>query len=177
MAGTDPDLKHVTIYTSGGCEPNPGRGGWAAVLLFGKARKEISGGCRLTISARMEITAAITALRSLKEPCRVTLFTDSQALVQAMQQGQALAWQHKNWMRTKTEKVRNTDLWEHLLALCDRHAVTFVWTQAHAGRPHHERCDQLAAEARQRGDLPVDGVYENETTNATSGSIPLPLSG
>ena len=153
--------KQVTIYTDGGCEPNPGRGGYGVVLLYGTARKELSGGFRLTTNNRMEIFAAITALEALKEPCQVTLYSDSDYVVSAIAKGWAKRWQRNNWWRTKDERAANPDLWERLLALCGKHQVEFVWVKGHAGNPENERCDQLSVVALAQPELPPDAGYED----------------
>ena len=157
----DQALKQVTIYTDGGCDPNPGPGGYGVVLLYGGRRKELSGGFRLTTNSRMEIYAAIQGLQALKEPCRATVYSDSEYLVNAMKKGWAKRWQARNWMRNKQEKALNPDLWERLLALCELHTVAFVWLKGHAGIAENERCDQLATQALRRKDLPADEGYEN----------------
>ena len=144
--------KDVTIYTDGACLGNPGPGGYGVVLLYGRTRKELSGGCRLTTNNRMEITAAIVGLQALTVPCRVTLFTDSQYLANAITKGWARRWQQNGWMRNKSEKALNTDLWEKLLDLCRRHEVRFVWVRGHAGNPENERCDELSRHAATRGE-------------------------
>ena len=154
--------KHVVIYTDGGCDPNPGRGGYAAVLLYGKARKEVSGGFLRTTNNRMEILAAIKGLEMLKEPCKVTLHSDSQYLVDAMAKGWAFRWQRNNWYRTRKERALNIDLWQQLLPLCRTHEVRFVWVRGHAGNPENERCDQLSTAALQQDNLPADEGYETK---------------
>ena len=108
------EKKEIIIYTDGACEPNPGAGGYAAVLLFEGRRKEISGGFRLTTNNRMEIFAAIKGLEVLKQPCRVTLYSDSQYLVSAMTEGWVEKWKNRNWWRTNKERAINVDLWEKL---------------------------------------------------------------
>ena len=155
------ELKQVTIYTDGGCDPNPGPGGYGVVLLYGGHRKELSGGFRRTTNNRMEIYAAIQGLEALKEPCQVTLYSDSEYLVNAISQGWALRWKARRWMRNSKERALNPDLWERLLALCERHQVTFVWLKGHAGTTENERCDSLAARALQQPDLPEDEGYES----------------
>lgn len=154
----------VEIYTDGGCEPNPGRGGYGVVLLHPKTdqRKESSGGFRLTTNNRMEIYATIAGLEMLKQPCKVTLYSDSQYLVNAMMEGWAQTWKKKKWWRKQTERVPNCDLWEKLLALCEKHQVEFRWVRGHAGNRENERCDQLSMEALRKPDLPVDEGYENK---------------
>jgi ribonuclease HI len=154
-------MKHVTIYTDGGCINNPGPGGYGAVLLFDSRRKKLSGGYRRTTNNRMEIYAAIAGLEALKEPCRVTLYSDSQYLVNAMEKGWAQRWQANGWQRNKKEKALNPDLWERLLALCEIHTVRFEWVRGHAGHSENELCDSLATTAARGNDLAVDEGYEN----------------
>lgn len=153
--------KHVTIHTDGGCDPNPGRGGYGVVLEYGTARKEASGGFRRTTNNRMEILAAIVGLEMLKEPCRVTLYSDSQYLVHAMTKGWVARWQKRNWWRTKDDRALNVDLWKRLVPLCEKHEVTFEWLRGHVGHRENERCDELASEALRGRGLPVDENYEN----------------
>ncbi|MCI0527511.1 MAG: ribonuclease HI, partial [Nitrospira sp.] len=157
-------LKKDTIYTDGGCINNPGPGGYGAVLLYGNHRKELSGGFRLTTNNRMEIMAAIVGLQALKTRCNVTLYTDSQYLVNSMMKGWARRWRSKGWMRNKEEKALNPDLWEQLLDLCDQHNVEFVWVKGHAGNPENERCDELCKRAARWENLPTDKVYEEQET-------------
>ena len=152
-------IKTVEIYTDGACLGNPGPGGYGVVLLCGDLRKELSGGYRLTTNNRMEIMAAIVGLRSLKYPCAVTLYTDSQYVVNAMTKGWAKKWQANNWHRNKTEKAVNPDLWEQMLALCKEHEVTFRWVRGHAGNVENERCDRLAVTAAKQPDLEPDLGY------------------
>jgi ribonuclease HI len=154
------DMKQVTLYTDGGCLGNPGPGGYGVVLLYNSNRKEISGGFRYTTNNRMEIYAAIAGLSALKEPCIVTLFSDSQYLVNAIEKGWARRWKANGWKRNSKEKAINPDLWEKLLALCDMHQVEFRWLRGHAGASENERCDELAKEASSSANLPVDEVYE-----------------
>lgn len=154
------ELKQVVIYTDGACSGNPGPGGYAAVLLYGTHRKELAGGFRRTTNNRMELMAAIVALRALKDRCAVRLHTDSQYIVQAIQQGWAARWQANGWMRNKKEKAVNPDLWTQLLELCRQHKVEFIWVRGHAGNIENERCDQLAVQAAQGANLPTDDIYE-----------------
>ena len=137
-------MKHVEIWTDGACSGNPGPGGWAAILRFGAAEKVVSGGEADTTNNRMELTAAIRALELLREPCRVTLHSDSRYLVDAMVKGWARSWQARGWMRRGSEKAKNPELWEQLLALCGRHAVTWNWVKGHAETEENRRCDALA---------------------------------
>jgi len=154
-------LKQVTIYTDGACLGNPGPGGYGAVLLYGPHRQEISGGFRLTTNNRMEIMAVIAALEALKEPCRVTLYSDSQYVVNAMAQGWARRWKTNGWKRNQREEAVNPDLWERLLGLCDQHQVEFRWLRGHSGIAENERCDQLAVNAAKQPGLLEDTGYKS----------------
>ena len=153
-------MKRVTIYTDGACKNNPGPGGYGVVLQYDKHRKELSAGYRLTTNNRMEILAAIVGLEALKEPCEVRLLSDSQYLVNAIEKGWARRWQANGWMRNKTEKAVNPDLWERLLALCKTHKVGFEWVRGHAGHRENEHCDKLATSAATSSKLAIDEFYE-----------------
>lgn len=155
------DRKNITIFTDGACTGNPGPGGYGAVLIYGDSRKELSGGYRRTTNNRMELTAAIVALRILKEPCQVTLYSDSKYVVNAIAEGWAQRWRSNGWKRNKKEKAVNPDLWQQLLSLNERHDVEFRWVRGHAGNAENERCDQLAVQAAQQPNLPIDEGYEN----------------
>ena len=152
-------FKRVIIYTDGACLGNPGPGGYGVVLIYGKIRKELAGGFRLTTNNRMELMGAIVGLETLKGRCVVTLTTDSQYVVNAMQQGWARRWKANGWKRTRTEKALNADLWDRLLTVSDKHETTFVWIRGHAGHPENERCDQLSKAAAQQDDLLPDPGY------------------
>jgi len=152
-------MKNVTLYTDGGCINNPGPGGYGVVLIFNSHRKELSGGFRRTTNNRMEIFAAIAGLEALKEPCRVTLFSDSQYLVYAIEKGWARKWQANGWRRNNKERAINPDLWERLLKLCEVHEVQFRWVRGHAGQNENERCDELAKAAARKPDLAADPGY------------------
>lgn len=149
-------LKEVAIYTDGACLGNPGPGGYGVVLLYRGHRKEFSAGFRDTTNNRMEILAAIIGLESLKEKCRVTLYTDSQYVVNSIEKGWSKKWRANGWMRNNIEPALNADLWARLLKLCEVHDVNFVWVRGHAGNPENERCDQLAVDAAKQPDLPPD---------------------
>lgn len=151
----------VEIYTDGGCEPNPGRGGFGVVLLQGKKRLEVSAGFRATTNNRMELLAAIVGLEVLNEACEVTIFSDSNYLVKAMKLGWARNWKRKGWRRG-TEGVPNADLWERLLAMGEMHRVRFEWVRGHAGNVENERCDVLSGAALRAGKLLVDVGYESK---------------
>jgi ribonuclease HI len=155
-------LPNVEIYTDGGCEPNPGLGGYGVVLLHPKKRAEATGGYRLTTNNRMEVLAAIKGLELLKQPCRVTLYSDSEYLVKPMTERWIDSWKRKNWWRSRTERVANVDLWQRLDALCQTHQVEFRWIKGHAENPENERCDQLSMAALRLPNLPADEGYENK---------------
>ncbi len=156
------ELPQVEIYTDGGCKPNPGPGGYGVVVLHPRKRAEISGGFRSTTNNRMEIFAAIKGLDLLKRPCQVTLYSDSQYLVNAITKGWAVRWQKKNWQLSPTQPARNADLWKQMLPLCETHQVKFRWVRGHAGNRENERCDQLSLAARCQPNLPADEAYENQ---------------
>ena len=137
-------MKNVEIYTDGACRGNPGVGGWGAILKYGDIEREISGGEPSTTNNRMELTAVITALSLLKEPCHVTLTSDSKYVIDAIQKGWLDSWQKKGWRKADGKAVLNVDLWEKLVALLDIHNVDFVWVHGHAGHKYNERCDELA---------------------------------
>lgn len=138
------DMKKVDIYTDGACRNNPGRGGWGAILVYAGREKELSGGEPMTTNNRMELSAVIAALSALKENCEVTLTTDSQYVVNAIEKGWLDSWRKNGWRKSDKSPVQNVDLWEKLIGLLDRHKVTFVWVRGHNGHPYNERCDVLA---------------------------------
>jgi len=144
----------VTIYTDGGCEPNPGVGGWAAILIYNKTERELSGGDPDTTNNRMEMTAAISGLEALTRPCRVVLFTDSEYVRRGITEWMP-GWKQRNWTR-KGGPIKNIDLWKRLDAAAVRHDVTWRWVKGHAGVHYNERCDTLASEAiaRQKASAP-----------------------
>ena len=139
-------MKEVTVYTDGACSGNPGPGGWAAILRFRGAEKVLSGGEAETTNNRMELTAVIRALEALKEPCSVTVYSDSRYVVDAMSKGWALRWQMKGWVRRGSEPALNPELWARLLALAAQHEVRWVWVRGHADNELNARCDALAVQ-------------------------------
>ena len=151
--------KHVTIYTDGSCTGNPGPGGYGVVLIYGKYRRELSGGYRRTTNNRMELMGAIKGLEVLKQTCLVTVHSDSQYVVEGIEKGWAKRWKENAWMRNKREQAVNPDLWGRLLDLCEKHEVEFRWVRGHVGNPENERCDQLAVQAARQKDLPLDEGY------------------
>ncbi|MGN1122558.1 MAG: ribonuclease HI [Eubacteriales bacterium] len=137
-------MKKITIYTDGACRGNPGKGGWGAVLIYNGKSKELSGGARETTNNKMELTAAIEALRALKEPCEVELYSDSKYLTDAINKGWVYGWKKNGWIKSDKKPALNVDLWEQLLALMQTHKVTYIWVKGHNGTPYNERCDELA---------------------------------
>lgn len=137
-------MKHVDVYTDGACRGNPGKGGWGAVLVYKGIEKELSGGERMTTNNRMELSAVIAALSALREPCEITLTSDSKYVVDAVTKGWAKSWKAKGWKKADKSPALNSDLWDKLLGLLEYHSVTFVWVKGHAGHPYNERCDALA---------------------------------
>lgn len=136
---------YVTIYTDGGCEPNPGTGGWAAILLYKDTQKELSGGERNTTNNRMELTAAVRGLEALRKPCDVRVYTDSQYLRNGITSWLP-GWKRRGWKRS-TGSLKNIDLWQRLDVLNTLHRVEWHWVRGHADDVLNERCDQLAGEA------------------------------
>jgi ribonuclease HI len=141
----------VQIFTDGSCQGNPGPGGWAAILVSGPHRREITGYEPATTNNRMELQAAIEGLRNLKQRCAVELYTDSQYLKNGMEQWMA-KWKRNGWRTAARQPVKNADLWEQLDAEAGRHAISWHWVRGHDGHVENERCDYLANEAiRRRG--------------------------
>ena len=137
-------MKIVTIYTDGACSGNPGPGGWGAILEWQGHEKELSGGEAQTTNNRMELTAVLTALRLLKEPCTVELYSDSKYVVDAIDKGWLYGWQKKGWIKADKKPVLNVDLWQQLLPELARHDVYLHWVKGHAENEKNNRCDQLA---------------------------------
>jgi len=140
-------MKHVELYTDGACSGNPGPGGWGAVLIYRGRVKEMSGGCEDTTNNRMELTAVIEGLSALKERCEVTVYSDSQYVVNGITKGWAAGWRAKGWIKSDKKPALNSDLWEKLLSLCEYHKSSFEWVKGHAENTYNNRCDQLAVEA------------------------------
>lgn len=180
-------MQEICIHTDGSCLSNPGRGGWAVVIEDAHGRRELSGGARLTTNNRMEIRAAIEALRATPANAEslVTITTDSQLLVNSIEKGWAAKWRSKNWMRNAKDKAENPDLWDQLLAEIEKRRVRFMWTKAHVGTIENERCDFLAKNAAENASE-TDDIYEKlKSTEApnqsrlfsTSPELPLQRSG
>jgi len=139
-------MEEYVVYTDGGCDPNPGPGGWAALILHEGKRQEISGAEVHSTNNRMELTAAIEALHMIEAPAKVTIFTDSQYLQKGISEWMP-KWLVKNWRGTNGP-VANKDLWQELLAVSRMHQVDWHWLRGHAGNPENERVDQLCRQAR-----------------------------
>ena len=142
-------MKKVCIYTDGACSGNPGPGGWAAILSCMGREKELSGGERETTNNRMELSAVIEALSALKEPCEVELWTDSQYIARAINEGWLAGWKRRGWRRKEGE-LKNPELWQRLDALLGEHKVTVNWLRGHDGQEQNERCDALAVAERDK---------------------------
>lgn len=150
----------LIIYTDGSSLGNPGPGGYGVVIPSNGAAREFSGGFRRTTNNRMELLACIVGLEQCPTPSVVALFSDSRYVVDGISKGWARRWRRNGWRKSNGAKALNDDLWERLLALCDRHDVQFVWVKGHAGNPGNERCDQLATQAASQHNLPPDIAYE-----------------
>ncbi len=161
-------MKHVILYTDGSALGNPGPGGYGALLIYGKHRKEVSAGFECTTNNRMEIWAAIAGLEALKEPCAVTIHSDSKYVVNAMGQGWVDGWRNRGWKRKKGP-LKNGDLWRRLYDLAQTHEITWKWVKGHAGDPHNERCDRLAVGAAKSRDLAVDQGFADGEDEASAG--------
>ena len=139
-------MKQVTIYTDGACSGNPGPGGWGAILSYGGHEKELSGGERETTNNRMELTAVISALKALKEPCQVALYSDSRYVIDALSKGWVYGWQKNGWKKSDKKPALNVDLWEELLPLIRLHKMEYHWVRGHSDNEKNERCDRMAVE-------------------------------
>ena len=137
-------MKKVTIYTDGACSGNPGPGGWGAVLKYGAHEKELSGGAAETTNNRMELTAVIEALKLLKEPCAVELYSDSKYVIDALEKRWVYGWKEKGWIKSDRKPALNVDLWEILLPLIAKHEVRCHWVKGHAENEYNNLCDAMA---------------------------------
>jgi ribonuclease HI len=143
-------MKTVTVYTDGACSGNPGPGGWGAILRYRDVTREMRSGDPETTNNRMELLGVISALQALKEPCIVELWSDSKYVVDALEKGWARAWRARGWRRADKKPALNTDLWETLLALAEKHEIRCHWVKGHAENEFNNRCDALAVAARER---------------------------
>lgn len=142
--------KEVELFTDGACLGNPGPGGYGVILRYKGMEKELSGGESVTTNNRMELTAAIVGLSALKEPCKVTLVSDSKYLIDGMTKGWAASWKKRGWKKADRKPALNPDLWDRLLALDTVHDITYVWVKGHNEHPENERCDRLAVAAAEQ---------------------------
>lgn len=149
-------MKKVMLYTDGACSGNPGPGGYGAILRYGKFEKEMSQGYMKTTNNRMELMAAIAGMETLKEPCEITLVSDSKYLCDAVLKGWLYSWEKNSWKKSDKKDVLNIDLWKRILFQIKRHKVEFVWVKGHDGHPENERCDRLAVEAYSKADKIAD---------------------
>jgi len=143
------NMKEVTIYTDGACSGNPGKGGWGAVLIYGNIQRELSGFEEVTTNNKMELTACIEALKMLKEPCNVNLFSDSAYVVNAFNDDWISGWIKNNWRNSQKKEVANIELWKELIELTKFHSVVFNKVKGHAGDKYNEICDALATGRKQ----------------------------
>lgn len=160
---TSPKTGEVTIYTDGGARYNPGPGGYGIVQVYNGARKERSGGYKMTTNNRMELKGCIVALRELEHRDKpVTLYSDSSYVVNGIVKGWAKSWRKKGWIKSDKKPAINPDLWAELLDLVEDLNITFKWVKGHAGNPLNERCDELAVAFAKQDGLPVDVGYKNQ---------------
>jgi len=142
-------MKEVILYTDGACSGNPGPGGWAAILRYGSNVKELSGGEEQTTNNRMELAGVLEGLKALKEPCAVKLYTDSQYIANALNNGWLRDWKKRGWKRRDGE-LKNAGLWQELDSLMQKHSVTATWVKGHADNEYNNRCDELAVAEREK---------------------------
>jgi ribonuclease HI len=168
------EIPEVAIYSDGGAEPNPGKGGFGVIMSYKGIKKEFSQGYVLTTNNRMELMGVIFGLERLKTKSIVNVFSDSQYVINGIEKGWAQKWKSKNWYRSKSTKAINFDLWDRLLSIIATHEnVTFNWVKGHAGHVENERCDELALSALRSNDLLIDSGYE---PNIPLNEYPEPLS-
>jgi ribonuclease HI len=153
-------MKHVTIYTDGSSRGNPGPGGFGTLLVYNGQKKEISSGFAKTTNNRMEILAALTGIESLREPCQVTVYSDSKYLIDTMDKGWIHGWEKKGWSRGKNKPLKNIDLWKRMSEAVKGHQIDWKWVKGHSGHPENERCDVLATSAADRRNNPADEGFK-----------------
>lgn len=160
-------MDKIELYTDGACSGNPGRGGWAAILIYKGRRKEISGGFRLTTNNRMELTAVVEGLKAIRndKSYNIIVYSDSQYLINSFQKGWIWKWKSNGWKR-KSSKVPNSDIWIELLELMRVHKIEYIWVEGHAGVPENEKCDELARLAATQFDLPIDKGYKESKVSS-----------
>ncbi len=143
-------MKRIEIFTDGACKGNPGPGGWCAILRYNGVEKVISGGEKETTNNRMELSAVLFALKALKEPCHITLQSDSKYVLDSLSKGWVYGWQKKGWKKSDGKPALNVDLWQPLLEEIRRHEMEYVWIKGHAGHPENERCDAQAVKESEK---------------------------
>ncbi len=159
----------VEIWTDGGCKPNPGPGGWAAILRFRGVERELSGAEPATTNNRMELTAAAMALETLKRPCQVVLHTDSQYVQNGVTRWHA-GWVRRKWRNAAGDPVANMELWRRLLDAAKTHRIEWRWVRGHSGNPMNERVDRLATQARDHGPTPPNSVAQRDAEKDAPGN-------
>lgn len=160
------DLPLVKLYSDGGADPNPGKGGYGLILTYKNVKKEFSEGFIRTTNNRMELLGVISGLEKLTRTSKVIVYTDSRYVANGITKGWARKWKANNWYRNKTEKALNADLWQRLLELIEMHEVQFQWVKGHNGHPQNERCDTLATLAMKQPDLKTDTGFVRDTCNS-----------
>ncbi|MBQ9844513.1 MAG: ribonuclease HI [Oscillospiraceae bacterium] len=143
-------MKRIEIFTDGACKGNPGPGGWCAILRYNGVEKMISGGEKETTNNRMELSAVLFALKALKEPCHITLQSDSKYVLDSLSKGWVYGWQKKGWKKSDGKPALNVDLWQQLLEEIRKHELEYVWIKGHAGHPENERCDAQAVKESEK---------------------------
>ncbi|MBQ6897303.1 MAG: ribonuclease HI [Oscillospiraceae bacterium] len=143
-------MKKIEIFTDGACKGNPGPGGWCAILRYNGVEKMISGGEKETTNNRMELSAVLFALKALKEPCHITLQSDSKYVLDSLSKGWVYGWQKKGWKKSDGKPALNVDLWQQLLEEIRKHELEYVWIKGHAGHPENERCDAQAVKESEK---------------------------
>ena len=143
-------MKRIEMFTDGACKGNPGPGGWCAILRYNGVEKVISGGEKDTTNNRMELSAVLFGLRALKEPCHITLQSDSKYVLDSISKGWVYGWQKKGWKKSDGKPALNVDLWQQLLTEIAKHEIEYVWIKGHAGHPENERCDAQAVKESEK---------------------------
>jgi ribonuclease HI len=155
------EIPEINLYSDGGAEPNPGKGGFGVIMSYKGFKKEFCQGYKLTTNNRMELMGVIYGLEKLKTKSIVNVFSDSRYVIDGITKGWAKKWKENDWYRTNTEKATNFDLWERLLLLIEQQQeVKFNWVKGHFGHPENERCDELASLALSKENLLSDDIYE-----------------
>ena len=143
-------MKHIDMFTDGACKGNPGPGGWCAILRYNGVEKVISGGEKDTTNNRMELSAVLFGLKAFKEPCHITLQSDSKYVLDSISKGWVYGWQKKGWKKSDGKPALNVDLWQQLLTEIAKHDIEYVWIKGHAGHPENERCDAQAVKESEK---------------------------